>query len=240
MEAIIEDCFGNDYGVIDCSIGDITNTLADYCWAIEFTDTNNEFSYNLNSDGTYQLQDIFGNSGGGVLTSGVWNVLAGNNTYYVTLNAELEEYNDEWVVTDCDSDLGYAYIEMQSLVYPQAYIYYVDCNDDGDDDNNYDCSTEQGASNILTECPWVFDNNGSTYSYLFYSDGTFVVNSENNMVTYGEWVFDMTNNGYVIGLFAESPNFDDTWAIYDCDEEMGLTLGSIDYPQAEIYSTDCD
>ena len=25
-----------------------------------------------------------------------------------------------------------------------------------------------------------------------------------------------------------------------CDEEMGLTLGSINYPQAEIYSINCD
>lgn len=234
------DCYG-DNNNLDCSIGDITNTLADYCWSIDFIDYN-EFIYNLNSDGTYQLQDIGGNSGGSFLTSGVWNVVAVNNTYYITLDAELEEYNDEWLVTDCDTDLGYASIEMQSLVYPQAYIYYADCDNDGDDDNNYDCSTEEGASNILTECPWIIDYNSSSneFTYFFYNDGTFQVMSDNNIVTNGVWVFDMTNNGYVIGLDAESPNFDDTWAIYDCDEEMGLTLGSIDYPQAEIYSINCD
>ena len=182
------------------------------------------------------MQNISGNSDGSVLTSGAWSIVAGNNTYYITLSAELAEYNDEWVVTDCNTDLGYAYLEMQSIIYPQAYIYYIDCNDDGNDDNNYDCSTEQGASNILTECPWIFDYNDSTYSYSFYSDGTFQVFSENNTVTNGVWVFDMTNNAYVIELDAESPNFDDTWAIYDCDEEMGLLIGSTDYPQAEIYS----
>jgi hypothetical protein len=64
--------------------------------------------------------------------------------------------------------------------------------------------------------------------------------SENNVLTTGEWEFGMTNNGYLIELDAESPNFDDTWAINDCDEEMGLALGSINYPQAEIYSINCD
>ena len=52
------DCVGEG---LDCSIGDITNTLADYCWSIDFID-NSEFIYNLNSDGTYQLQDIGGNT----------------------------------------------------------------------------------------------------------------------------------------------------------------------------------
>ncbi len=240
LEAIIEDCFGDDHDVVDCSIGDITNTLADYCWSIDFTD-DNEFIYNLNSDGTYQLQDIGGNSGGSVLTSGAWSIVAGNNTYYITLSAELADYNDEWVVTDCNTDLGYAYLEMQSIVYPQAYIYYIDCNDDGNDDNNYDCSSEEGASNILTECPWIIDFiDSNEFTYFFYIDGTFQVISENNVLTTGEWEIGMTNNGYLIELDAESPNFDDTWAINDCDEEMGLALGSINYPQAEIYSINCD
>ena len=240
LEAIIEDCFGDDYGVIDCSIGDITNTLADYCWSINFIDSN-EFIYNLNSDGTYQLQDIGGNSGGSVLTSGVWNVLAGNNTYYVTLNAELAEYNDEWVITECETDLGYANIEMESLVYPQADIYYIDCNNDGDDDNNYDCSSEQGASNILTECPWIIDYiDFNEFIYFFNIDGTYQVQSDNNILTTGTWEFGMTNNAYTINLSAELTEYNDTWVVYDCDEEIGLTLGSIDYPQAEIYSVDCD
>ncbi|BAO74332.1 hypothetical protein [Winogradskyella sp. PG-2] len=239
LEDVIEDCFGDGYGVIDCSIEDITNTLADYCWSIDFIDFN-EFIYNLNSDGTYQLQDIGGNSGGSVLTSGVWNVVPGNNTYYVTLNAELEEYNDEWVVTDCDSDLGYAYIEMQSLVYPQAYIYYIDCNNDGDDDNNYDCSTEQGASNILTECPWLIDFiDFNEFIYNFNIDGTYSVQSENNILTTGTWDLLIANNAYIINLNAEEAEYNDTWLIGDCDEE-GLTIASIEYPQAEIYSVDCD
>ena len=127
LEDIIEECFGDDYGVIDCSIGDITNTLADYCWLIDFINSN-DFIYNLNSDGTYQLKDSEGSSGASVLTSGQWSVVAGNNTYYITLSAELAEYNDEWVVTDCNTDLGYADLEMQSLVYPQANIFYSDCD----------------------------------------------------------------------------------------------------------------
>ena len=240
LEAIIEDCFGDDYGVIDCSIGDITNTLADYCWSINFIDSN-EFIYNLNSDGTYQLQDIGGNSGGSVLTSGVWNVLAGNNTYYVTLNAELAEYNDEWVITECETDLGYANIEMESLVYPQADIYYIDCDYDGNDDNDYDCSSEEGASNILTECPWIIDYiDFNEFIYFFNIDGTYQVQSDNNILTTGTWEFGMTNNAYTINLSAELTEYNDTWVVYDCDEEIGLTLGSIDYPQAEIYSVDCD
>jgi len=228
------DCYDDN---IDCSIGDITNTLADYCWSIDFID-NSEFIYNLNSDGTYQLQDIGGNTGGIVLTSGAWSVAAGNGTFYITLNAELTEYNDEWVVYDCDEEMG---LILGSIDYPQAQIYSIDCNDDGNDDNNYDCSSEEGASNILTECPWIIDFiDSNEFTYFFYIDGTFQVMSENNVLTTGEWEFGMTNNGYLIELDAESPNFDDTWAINDCDEEIGLTLGSINYPQAEIYSVDCD
>jgi hypothetical protein len=228
------DCYDDN---IDCSIGDITNTLADYCWSIDFID-NSEFIYNLNSDGTYQLQDIGGNTGGIVLTSGAWSVAAGNGTFYITLNAELTEYNDEWVVYYCDEEMG---LILGSIDYPQAQIYSIDCNDDGNDDNNYDCSSEEGASNILTECPWIIDFiDSNEFTYFFYIDGTFQVMSENNVLTTGEWEFGMTNNGYLIELDAESPNFDDTWAINDCDEEMGLALGSINYPQAEIYSVDCD
>ena len=64
--------------------------------------------------------------------------------------------------------------------------------------------------------------------------------SDNNIVTTGTWEFEMTNNGYVIEINAESPNFSDTWVVDDCDEEMGLTIGSTEYPQADIYSVDCD
>ena len=228
------DCYDDN---IDCSIGDITNTLADYCWSIDFID-NSEFIYNLNSDGTYQLQDIGGNTGGIVLTSGAWSVAAGNGTFYITLNAELTEYNDEWVVYYCDEEMG---LILGSIDYPQAQIYSIDCNDDGNDDNNYDCSSEEGASNILTECPWIFDYiDFNEFIYFFNIDGTYEVQSDNNILTTGTWEFGMTNNAYTINLSAELTEYNDTWVVYDCDEEIGLTLGSIDYPQAEIYSVDCD
>ena len=228
------DCYDDN---IDCSIGDITNTLADYCWSIDFID-NSEFIYNLNSDGTYQLQDIGGNTGGIVLTSGAWSVAAGNGTFYITLNAELTEYNDEWVVYDCDEEMG---LILGSIDYPQAQIYSIDCNDDGNDDNNYDCSSEEGASNILTECPWIIDYiDFNEFIYFFNIDGTYEVQSDNNILTTGTWEFGMTNNAYTINLSAELTEYNDTWVVYDCDEEIGLTLGSIDYPQAEIYSVDCD
>ncbi|MDA9875784.1 hypothetical protein N9D29_07240 [Flavobacteriaceae bacterium] len=228
------DCYDDN---IDCSIGNITNTLADYCWSIDFID-NSEFIYNLNSDGTYQLQDIGGNTGGIVLTSGAWSVAAGNGTFYITLNAELTEYNDEWVVYYCDEEMG---LILGSIDYPQAQIYSIDCNDDGNDDNNYDCSSEEGASNILTECPWIIDYiDFNEFIYFFNIDGTYEVQSDNNILTTGTWEFGMTNNAYTINLSAELTEYNDTWVVYDCDEEIGLTLGSIDYPQAEIYSVDCD
>ena len=222
---------------LDCSIGDITNTLADYCWSIEFIDSS-EFIYNLNSDGTYQLQDIGGNSGGSILTSGVWSVAAGNGTFYITLNAELSEYNDTWVVYYCDEEIG---LILGSIDYPQAQIYSFDCNDDGNGDNDYDCSSEEGASNILTECPWIIDyTDFNEFIYFFNIDGTYEVQSDNNILTTGTWEFEMNNNAYTINLSAELSEYNDTWVVYDCDEEIGLTLGSIDYPQAEIYSVNCD
>ena len=45
---------------------------------------------------------------------------------------------------------------------------------------------------------------------------------------------------YIINLNAEVAEYNDSWVIYDCDEEMGLRIGSIDYPQAEIYSVNCN
>ena len=225
--------------VINCEIGEITNTLADFCWIIDFIDFN-EFIYNLYSDGTYQLQDVGGNSDGSLLTSGLWSVVAGNDTFYITLNAELTEYNDEWVVTQCNTDLGYAYLEMQSLIYPQADIYYVNCDYDGDDED-YDCSTVEGTSNILTECPWIIDFiDFNEFIYTFNIDGSYEVQSENNILTTGTWELLLTNNAYIINLNAEVAEYNDSWVIYDCDEEMGLTIGSIEYPQADIYSVDCD
>ena len=225
--------------VTNCEIGEITNTLADFCWIIDFIDFN-EFIYNLYSDGTYQLQDVGGNSDGSLLTSGVWSVVAGNDTFYITLNAELTEYNDEWVVTQCNTDLGYAYLEMQSLIYPQADIYYVNCDYDGDDED-YDCSTVEGTSNILTECPWIIDFiDFNEFIYTFNINGSYEVQSENNILTTGTWELILTNNAYIINLNAEVAEYNDSWVIYDCDEEMGLTIGSIDYPQAEIYSVNCD
>ena len=140
-----------------------------------------------------------------------------------------------------NTDLGYAYLEMQSLVYPQADIYYIDCDEDGDDDNDYDCSSEEGASNILTECPWIIDFiDFNEFIYFFNSGGTYEVMSEDNVLTTGVWEFGITNNAYTISLNAEVAEYNDTWVVYDCDEETGLTIGSIDYPQAEIYSVDCD
>jgi len=225
--------------VINCEIGEITNTLADFCWIIDFIDFN-EFIYNLYSDGTYQLQDVGGNSDGSLLTSGLWSVVAGNDTFYITLNAELTEYNDEWVVTQCNTDLGYAYLEMQSLIYPQADIYYVNCDYDGDDED-YDCSTVEGTSNILTLCPWIIDFiDFNEFIYTFNIDGSYEVQSENNILTTGTWELLLTNNAYIINLNAEVAEYNDSWVIYDCDEEMGLTIGSIEYPQADIYSVDCD
>jgi hypothetical protein len=228
------DC-GNT-GPIECSIEDITNTLADYCWSIDFVDFN-EFIYNLNSDGTYEMQDVGGNSGGSLLTSGTWSVVAANDTFYITLNAEVAVYNDEWVVIQCNE--SNESLEMQSLVYPQADIYSINCN--GGDGGDYDCSSEDGISNILTECPWIIDFiDFNEFIYTFNIDGTYEVQSDNNILTTGTWDLIAANNDYIINLNAELSEYNDVWLIGDCDEEMGLTIGSIDYPQAEIYSVNCD
>ena len=110
--------------VINCSIEDITSTLAAYCWIIDFIDFN-EFIYTLNIDGTYQLNDAGGNTNGSLLTSGTWVIEAVNNTFYITLNADDAVYNDQWIVTQCDQTNESIVIE--SLVYPQADIFSTNC-----------------------------------------------------------------------------------------------------------------
>ena len=93
----------------------------------------------------------------------------------------------------------------------------------------------------MTECPWIIDyTDFNEFIYFFNIDGTYEVQSDNNILTTGTWEFEMNNNAYTINLSAELSEYNDTWVVYDCDEEIGLTLGSIDYPQAEIYSVNCD
>jgi len=229
LEAIIEECFGDSYGDIDCSIEDITNTLVNCFWQIDFVD-DDQYLYNLNSDGTYQVQ-----SGDSLLTFGTWNIVTGNDTFYLTLNANTSEYSDEWVVTVCDENL-----EMQSLVFPQAELYSIDCYDD-----NIDCSIGD-ITNTLADYCWSIDFiDNSEFIYNLNSDGTYQLqdiggNTGGIVLTSGAWSVAAGNGTFYITLNAELTEYNDEWVVYYCDEEMGLILGSIDYPQAEIYSVDCD
>jgi len=229
LEAIIEECFGDSYGDIDCSIEDITNTLVNCFWQIDFVD-DDQYLYNLNSDGTYQVQ-----SGDSLLTFGTWNIVTGNDTFYLTLNANTSEYSDEWVVTVCDENL-----EMQSLVFPQAELYSIDCYDD-----NIDCSIGD-ITNTLADYCWSIDFiDNSEFIYNLNSDGTYQLqdiggNTGGIVLTSGAWSVAAGNGTFYITLNAELTEYNDEWVVYYCDEEMGLILGSIDYPQAQIYSIDCD
>ena len=229
LEAIIEECFGDSYGDIDCSIEDITNTLVNCFWQIDFVD-DDQYLYNLNSDGTYQVQ-----SGDSLLTFGTWNIVTGNDTFYLTLNANTSEYSDEWVVTVCDENL-----EMQSLVFPQAELYSIDCYDD-----NIDCSIGN-ITNTLADYCWSIDFiDNSEFIYNLNSDGTYQLqdiggNTGGIVLTSGAWSVAAGNGTFYITLNAELTEYNDEWVVYYCDEEMGLILGSIDYPQAQIYSIDCD
>ena len=229
LEDVIEDCFGGVDFVIDCSIEDITNTLVDCLWQIDFIDFN-EFIYNFNNDGSYEVG--FDNN---ILTTGTWNILPGNDTFYISLNVDSPDFNDELMVTECDESL-----EMQSLIYPQAEIYTIYCDDDDDDEEDYDCSSEDGISNILSECPWIIDFiDFNEFIYNFNLDGTYQVESDNSILTTGVWSLDVTNNAYLMNLQAEDSQYNDTWLIADCDEG-DLSILSIDYPQAVIYSVNCD
>ena len=224
LENVIEDCFGNGYGEINCSIEDITDTLVNCFWQIDFV-SDDQYLYNLNSDGSYQVQ-----SDGELLTSGTWSIVAGNDTYYISLNADVSDYNDEWVVTECDESL-----ELQSLLSPQAELYSIDCNDD----NNVDCSIED-VSNVLSDCLWLIDFiDYNEFIYNFNMDGTYELQSENNLLTTGTWDILPANNAYTINLNATLAEYNDTWLIVDCYEEE-LIIVSIDYPQANIYAVNCD
>ena len=225
LEAIIEECFGDSYGDIDCSIEDITNTLVNCFWQIDFVD-DDQYLYNLNSDGTYQVQ-----SGDSLLTFGTWNIVTGNDTFYLTLNANTSEYSDEWVVTVCDENL-----EMQSLVFPQAELYSIDCYDD-----NIDCSIGD-ITNTLADYCWSIDFiDNSEFIYNLNSDGTYQLqdiggNTGGIVLTSGAWSVAAGNGTFYITLNAELTEYNDEWVVYDCDEEMGLILGSINHPFIIILS----
>jgi len=227
--------------VIDCSIEDITNVLAAYCWVIDFIDFN-EFIYTLNIDGTYQIEDIGGSTGGSILTTGTWSVTPENDTFYVTLNADDAVYNDQWIVTQCD--VNNQSIELESLVYPQADIYSIICNNGNGGD--FDCSSEDGISNILTNCLWTIDFiDFNEFIYTFYSDGTYQINdaggnTNGNLLTSGTWVIEAVNNTFYITLNADDAVYNDQWIVTQCDQtNESIVIESLVYPQAEIFSTNC-
>ena len=249
--ALLESCdFGDGDGdnepgdgdiVIDCSIEDITNVLAAYCWVIDFIDFN-EFIYTLNIDGTYQIEDIGGSTGGSILTTGTWSVTPENDTFYVTLNADDAVYNDQWIVTQCD--VNNQSIELESLVYPQADIYSIICNNGNGGD--FDCSSEDGISNILTNCLWTIDFiDFNEFIYTFYSDGTNQINdaggnTNGNLLTSGTWVIEAVNNTFYITLNADDAVYNDQWIVTQCDQtNESIVIESLVYPQAEIFSTNC-
>ncbi len=84
----------------------------------------NECSYNFNIDGTYEVQDLGGNSNGSILTTGVWGLDVTNNSYTIYLFADDSQYNDTWLISDCDEDE----LTIESIDYPQANIYSINCD----------------------------------------------------------------------------------------------------------------
>ena len=227
--------------VINCSIEDITSTLAAYCWIIDFIDFN-EFIYTLNIDGTYQMEDIGGGTGGSLLTTGTWNVTPENDTFYVTLNADDALYNDQWIVTQCD--VNNQSIELESLVYPQADIYSINCNNGNGGD--FDCSSEDGISNILTNCLWTIDFiDFNEFIYTLNIDGTYQLNdaggnTNGSLLTSGTWVIEAVNNTFYITLNADDAVYNDQWIVTQCDQtNESIVIESLVYPQADIFSTNC-
>ncbi|MDG1778787.1 MAG: hypothetical protein P8H23_05515 [Flavobacteriaceae bacterium] len=222
LEEVIEDCFGDDnFGVVDCSIEDITDTLVNCFWQIDFVD-DDQYLYNFFNDGTYQVQ-----SDDSLLTSGQWIINAGNETFYLTLNANSSIYNDEWVVTVCDESL-----EMQSLVSPQAELYSIDCVEEGLED----CSIEE-VEVLLLNCSWINVNN-DIYSYIINLDYTFEVVEGNTTTTTGVWDLNVTGNGYIINLNTDDSQFQDTWLIADCHEGDLFILSLVS--ETTIISDNCD
>jgi hypothetical protein len=131
------------------------------------------------------------------------------------------------VVTVCDESL-----EMQSLVSPQAELYSIDCIEVGLED----CSIEDVAV-LLSECLWQNSDNDN-YTYNINLDYTFEVVSENTIITTGTWDLGVTNNGYIMNLYADDSQFQDTWLIADC-YEGDLFILSLIY-EATIFSENCD
>ena len=222
LEAIIEDCIGDDnVGVVDCLPEDILSALINCFWQIDFVD-DDQYLYNFFSDGTYQVQ-----SDDSLLTSGEFIINTGNETFYITLAANSPIYNDEWVVTLCDESL-----EMQSIVSPQAELYSIDCVEEGLED----CSIEE-VEVLLLNCSWVNVNN-DIYSYIINLDYTFEVVEGNTITTTGVWDLNVTGNGYIINLNADDSQFQDTWLIADCHEGDLFILSLVS--ETTIISDNCD
>jgi hypothetical protein len=114
-----------------------------------------------------------------------------------------------------------------------------DDDNDNDDDNEFDCTTDE-ISTLLVNCLWKIDFiDFNEYIYNFNADSTFTLHSEGNLLTIGAWTLNAIDNAYIITLNAQLPMYNDQWIITDCDDE-NLTIDSLEYPQAIIYSIFCN
>ena len=122
--------------------------------------------------------------------------------------------------------------EAPPLTKKPAELYSIDCVEEGLED----CSIEDVAV-LLSECLWQNSDNDN-YTYNINLDYTFEVVSENTIITTGTWDLGVTNNGYIMNLYADDSQFQDTWLIADC-HEGDLFILSLIY-EATIFSENCD
>jgi len=90
----------------------------------------------------------------------------------------------------------------------------------------------------LINCFWQIDFvDDDQYLYNFFNDGTYQVQSDDSLLTSGEWIINAGNETFYITLAANSPIYNDEWVVTVCDES--LEMQSLVSPQAELYSIDC-
>jgi hypothetical protein len=205
-----------DCGTIECTEDDIASILTACPWALSF---NNDdlYIYQFNTDGTFEVT-IENNS----VTTGTWFIIdTATDVFFIPMNAESPNFDDEWEISGCNGQNFFAY---SLALGPDGAVIESTC----DDGNNTTECTEENISALLVECDfWSADIDGQTYTYMFSSDGTIEVNLNNDFITSGIWNTVPLGPGIIgVSIDTDSENFANGWLFTDCGNPNGPTIES--------------
>ena len=201
-----------DCGTIECTEDDIASILTACPWALSF---NNDdlYIYQFNTDGTFEVT-IENNS----VTTGTWFIVdAANDLFFIPMNAESPNFDDEWEISSCNGQNFSAY---SLALGPDGAVIESTCEDGN---NPGDLCDEEYIAEIFEICNfWEANVNGVIYDYVFSGSGTLEIFNPNGVaVAGGTWEigYDGGQSVTFMVLNTNLDSFTTVWFFINCDGE---------------------